>query len=443
MPIPLAAPRRTRTLIVLLAAVVAVSVAAYLIFFRRDLTTRIATRQLNAAATTAPAVEDWPNYRGPRFDGVSRERDLVSAIAAEGLRQLWSADVGHGYSSPVAADDRVYLFTLNSSKEALTGFDASSGRIIWSHEEPTGWARSYPGTRATPSIDLAGSSIYTYGGAGDLLRRDLKSGEVRWRLNVLKATNTTNHQWGCASSPLVAARFVYVQAGAGGPVAVAVDKETGAIAWQSEFRGSGSYAQPLLINVGGTAQLIIFCADGVVAMTPDAGRTLWHVPWKTSYDVHAATPVYSEPHLLISSAYNQGGMMLRVSAASAEKLWESKEIACKVNAPVLDPADGHLYVNSVGTVKCVSWPDGAVKWSARESALRLGEGGSLVRAGDSLLALSERGKLSLMRATPQGYRVMGQAAAVEGTTVFSTPLLYGRRLYAKGTTEFICFDLGT
>jgi hypothetical protein len=47
-----------------------------------------------------------------------------------------------------------------------------------------------------------------------------------------------------------------------------------------------------------------------------------------------------------------------------------------------------------------------------------------------------------MRATPQGITLLGQAKdVVEGKEVWSTPLLYGGRLYVKGSQEFSCFDL--
>ena len=96
----------------------------------------------------------------------------------------------------------------------------------------------WDGTRATPTID--GDAIYTFGSTGDLVRRNLADGKLVWQLNVLKETNGQAAQWGTASSPLVDVEKVYVQAGIGdgAPVAVAVDKKTGKIAWQSQAKGS-------------------------------------------------------------------------------------------------------------------------------------------------------------------------------------------------------------
>ena len=432
-------------LLVLLAALGVV--ARRMLGYRTLPQTRIALRSPAATspatqAAGAGAAEDWPAWRGPRGDGISRETGIAAAFPAGGPPQVWAADVGIGYSSPVAAAGRVYLFTLNERKETLTAFDAPTGRILWSDESPSNWAGSYPGTRATPAID--GDSVYTYGGAGELTRHDLATGQPRWRVNVLSITGSSNLAWGTASSPLVTADAVYVQSGKGGAIAVAVRKDDGSVLWQSEARGVGGYAHPILVDAAGQQQLIVFGGKAVYGMNPATGKTLWQEPWETSYDVNSTTPVYRDGHLFVSSEYNHGSMMLRLSSAggapSAEKLWENKEIQGKFPGMVLD--GGALYANSAGTLKCMSWPDGKILWAATDPRFRLGIGGSFVRfGGDKLLTLSERGKLSIVRATPQGVELLAQADILDAREVWSTPLLYAGRLYAKGDAELICFDL--
>src|SRR5438045_2093259 len=83
--------------------------------------THIASRRtFDAPAAAFSAAEDWPRWRGPRGDAISREAGIVSEFPDGGPPQLWAADVGVGYSSPVASAGRVYLFTLNERKEVLT-----------------------------------------------------------------------------------------------------------------------------------------------------------------------------------------------------------------------------------------------------------------------------------------------------------------------------------
>src|SRR3954451_22334916 len=76
--------------------------------------TRIAQKKLYDGPTTLSAnATEWPKYLGPRGDGFVRETDLAETLPKGGPPQLWSAEVGIGYASPVATGGRVYLFTMN------------------------------------------------------------------------------------------------------------------------------------------------------------------------------------------------------------------------------------------------------------------------------------------------------------------------------------------
>jgi outer membrane protein assembly factor BamB len=402
--------------------------------------TSIAQRKLyEGPATNLSAVEDWPRWRGPRIDQISREA-APEALPAGGAKLLWSADVGLGYSSPIAARGRVYLFTMNELKDTLTCFDAVTGKIVWSVEGAEGWHASYHGTRSTPAIDA--DRIYTYGGQADLTARRISDGKEQWRVNILAETNGMNLSWGVASSPLILGNMVYVQGGKGGSVVVAVDKNSGSVVWKSQATGLGGYAAPVLADVGGTQQLIVLGGDAVWGMNPQDGKTIWSHPWQTSYDVNSSTPIYDvgTSRLLITSAYDHGSLQLQLSPTGATKTWENRNIESRFQGAILE--NGFLYANSEGTITCVNWLDGSVKWKAKDPDLRLGIGGSMIRAGDKLIVMSERGKLGLARATPEGIKLLGQAKdLVEGREVWSTPLLYGGRLYVKGGQEFSCFDL--
>jgi hypothetical protein len=89
----------------------------------------------------------------------------------------------------------------------------------------------------------------------------------------------------------------------------------------------------------------------------------------------------------------------------------------------------------------MSWPDGKIVWEAKDRKLDLGPGGSILRVGDKMITLSERGKLSLVQASPEGIKLLSQTQQFDAREAWSTPLLYGGRLYAKGGEEFDCLDV--
>ena len=405
------------------------------------------------------AAEDWPKWMGPRGNMISKEK--VADWPEGGPKKLWTKETGIGFASPVAHQGKIYVFSLvDRKKEVLTAFDAKTGEEVWSQSYeranvPGGKGLEKPnwdGTRATPAID--GDRIITYGTTGDLVSRSLADGKEVWRLSVVKELNAENLEWGASSSPLVEGDRIFVQAAIGQrvPVAIAVNKTDGKIVWQSEARGGpgaggkfafgASYAHPILTGeIDGARQLIVFGGRNVYGMNPATGKTLWSVAWTTDYDVNAATPVYHDGRLLISSEYSTAkGVLYKLSGKGAEPVWESRDLKCKYQPPILD--NGYIYANSSGRITCVRWADGKTMWQARDRDLNLGAGGGFLRAGDRLIATSEGGRLSLLLATPEKVEAIRQVDLLEGSNIWSTPLLYDGKLYVKGVEELVCLDVG-
>ena len=402
---------------------------------------RVVERSVYTGAPWAPArtvAEDWPRWRGPRGDGISRETNLAERWPETGPPRLWTAEVGLGYASPVAVAGRVYLFTLTGAKDTLTCFDADSGRILWNVQDSPGWTRSYEGTRATPTIEA--DRIYTFGGSGDLVCRNLADGAAVWKINILQTKGSDPLRWGTSSSPLISGNHVYVQGGQTGPVAMAVDKTSGKVAWQSQATGQAGYAPLVSVDVGGTPQLIVFAGTALIGMDPASGKTIWEEAWTTEYGVNGATPLYRDGQLFVSSAYDKGCMMLRLTPTGATKLWENKDVQSRFQGMIHE--GDVVYANSEGVLKCMNWADGKVLWQSREPGLN--KGGSLVRVGGTpwMVTMSERGELTLAKVSPEKIEIVSQSKVFDdGSETWATPLLYGGRLYAKGEKEFACFDV--
>lgn len=404
--------------------------------------TILAAAGLVLASSLTVNGENWPKWRGPRGDGISQETGLLAQWPEGGPKRVWSVKVGEGFSSPVAVDGKIYLTSVHGKKEILQAFDAATGKVLWEQSTDSGWDGDYTGSRATPTIE--GDRIYTFTGRSELICRELATGKEIWRLNVMKATGAKKHlTWGCASSPLIVGDLIYVQNVQDGPVAVAVNKRNGQIAWQAEAKALGGYAHPVLIEVEGVKQLIVFGGDAVWALNPRTGKTIWTQPWKTQYDVNASTPTYADGHLFVASAYDAGSLMLKVSATAAERVWEyrgskaNKHIRSRFQGFVLE--GNNLYANAEGTLKCMSWPDGAIKWEAK--GIRLGMGGGFVRVEDKFIALSERGQLMLIKASPDGAHLVSSVEITDGDKNWSTPTVYNGKLYVKTMEELICLDV--
>lgn len=393
-------------------------------------------------AADAVASADWPRFMGPAGTGISQDK-IADKWPDAGPAKLWSAKVGKSYSSAVAKDDRLYFFSENDGTEVLTCFDANTGSIHWTQSYKGGYPRNdYPGVRATPTID--GDKIFTFGGAGVLVGRDLKTGNQIWTVDVMKTTGGKLLEWGQSSSPLVTGDMVVVQGGDGGNVAIAVNKADGKTVWMSEAKGKAGYAQVIAIEIEGKQQLIVFSGTHLIAMNAADGKTVWQQPWKTSYDVNAATPIYDgQGNLFIASAYNVGAGMFKITATSATKVWgPDRKIQSKFQPSILDGKT--LYTVSDekrGVIKAIEWPTNKVLWEAKDP--QMGFGGSIVRVGDKLIAQTQKGEVALLKATPEAGEKISSFTPFEDMSgkIWSMPVVYKGKLYVKGPDELVCFDV--
>ena len=311
-------------------------------------------------------------------------------MPAAGWKTAWRAAVGPGYASPVAHGGKVLLFYQEAGRqrEVLAAYDAESGKVLWRDGGfvvgPTG---GFPGTRATPTIDDVGQTVTTFGGSGELVRRDLATGTQRWRTNVVQQTGAADRSDGTCSSPLLAGPFVYVQGGFDGPLAVAVHASTGRIAWQSAVRGNSGVAPAVLMQVQGRVALVVLAKESVVGMDPASGAT-W---WTQHLSGAGATPIVVGERLVVTTEGGRGMVVLQPGVAGVRELWSNPRMTSTFVSPVLDGET--LYGNSRGTLKSLALADGKLNWAAPKSDFELGFGGSFVRSGDKLLLLGDAAAL--------------------------------------------------
>jgi len=99
----------------------------------------------------------------------------------------------------------------------------------------------------------------------------------------------------------------------------------GNVAWKKQDFDS-SPSSPLLINVGGQDQLVVFMGSLIAGLNPNSGDLLWSQPHKTDWRLNISTPVWSGGNLLFcTSAYSGGSRMLQLSRqgsqANVKELW--------------------------------------------------------------------------------------------------------------------------
>jgi outer membrane protein assembly factor BamB len=390
-------------------------------------------------------AEDWPCWRGPRGDGISRETGLLKEWPSDGLKQLWKADLSGGFSSVAVVDGRLFTQTKEKNQEVVVCLDASTGKDLWcyrydcdygAHKSFTGGGMpaSRTGPRSTPSVD--GGRVYTLGATGILLCLEVKNGEKVWQQDLLKIADSDCPRHGFCCCPLIVGNRVYVHPGGPkGKSIAALDKKDGSVVWQAldDPIGEGS---PVWVESSGKPQVIFFTGAGAVGVAPKDGKPLWRYPWKTQYDLNIATPIYAEGKVFISSNYGTGGAVFRLTdKEEPETVWKEKTMQNHISTSVL--YEGHLYGFSEQRLRCVDFETGEMKWDKTG----LGKG-SLVVADGHLIVLGDHGDLALAKVTPDKYTEVSRCQVFDKEKLtWTVPVLSGSRLFIRHENGLVALDL--
>src|SRR6185295_12841311 len=81
-------------------------------------------------------ADDWPQWRGPKRDGVWRENGIVERFADKQLKVQWRLPISSGYNGPTVANGRVYVtdrLVEPSQIERVHCADMKTGKLLWTH----------------------------------------------------------------------------------------------------------------------------------------------------------------------------------------------------------------------------------------------------------------------------------------------------------------------
>src|SRR4051794_6473601 len=100
-------------------------------------------------------AEDWPRWRGPDLNGISKESNWFKPWPKEGPRRLWKGSVGGGYSTLSVASGRVFTCGSVGKKETIYCLDEETGKTLWKHTYTTKFVPQFyeGGSSGTPAVN--------------------------------------------------------------------------------------------------------------------------------------------------------------------------------------------------------------------------------------------------------------------------------------------------
>ena len=388
-----------------------------------------------AGQVLAQANANWPQWRGPNRDGISKETGLLKQWPTDGPPLAWKATgAGGGYSSLVISNGKLYTMGLRGDREFVVAFDVATGKEAWATAHGKAFHNDQgDGPRGTPTVD--GDRVYALGGNGDLSALDARSGKLIWTKNVLQEFGGSNITWGISESPLVLGDKLLVNAGGPNASIVALNKNDGSVIWKSQSDRAG-YSSAIPLSLNGLTQVVFFTGRRAVGLDAKDGRLLWEYARPSNRVANAATPIARGNRVFISSDYGTGGGVVEIKPDNtAQEIWFSNNMRNHHSSSVL--VGDYLYGFSSSILTAMKFDTGEMAWRERS----VGKG-SLVYADGHLYCFSENGVVGLVEATPTGYKEKGRFRIQQDSRpTWSHPIVAGGRLYLRDQDTIYAFDV--
>lgn len=400
-----------------------------------------------ALAALAVRAQEWTQWRGPARDGSVSGKN-VPAAWPESLKQSWRVEVGEGYSSPVVADGRVFVHGRRDPEETVAGISLADGKVLWQQTYQATFKKNQyavemaKGPNSTPLV--IGNRLFTLGVTGVLNAWDTASGKLLWTRDFSKAIDTSKLFCGTAASPLLVDGRLVVQVGSDihGGQTLALNPATGATEW--EWRGPGpGYASPVVIEVGGTKQIVTMTEGSIVGIDGKSGKELWSVAFPDEWHENITTPLWTGTHLIVSGT-RQGTHAYTLKQTGgkweATEIWKNPDIAMYMSSPVF--GDGLIYGHSSkkkGQFFAIDARTGAVRWTTEG---REGEHASLLLTPQHVVFLTNNADLIVAKRGTPAFAVERRYDDVAKAATWSMPVLLGSNILVRDATGLMLLTAG-
>lgn len=393
---------------------------------------------------TAAHADDWLQWRGPDRAGISSETGLLDEWPPEGPAVNWQIEtLGHGYGTVAVEGDAIYVQGTRDGQSAVFRLRAGDGGEVWVRK--LGPFYDHPdrgdGPRSVPTIH--GDSLFVLNGMGEVAKIAKDSGEVKWQFNMLERFGSPNTRWGISESPLVVRDRMFVMPGGRGGAIAALSTADGSTIWRSSELGDvASYSSLILREIAGTEVLIGFTGEAGVGVRAEDGALLWRYERPSTVNaINIATPVLDGDLVFYSASYGIGGGAVRVSVEDEGGSFSSEqayfETRLQNHHGGVVAHEGTLYSFFGPALTSVDIETGQVHWRARS----VGKG-SLVMADGKLFLLSERNKVGLAVATPEGYEERGRfEIEYRGDFTWAHPVVANGAFYIRDQESLTSYDV--
>jgi outer membrane protein assembly factor BamB len=414
---------------------------------RRDLITRAGLLGASSLMPAAPAAADWPQFRGPQRDNISRETGLARKWTAAGPKVLWSVPVSQGYAGAAIVAGRVYHHDYDEAKNewCVNCRNFTDGKLVWQFREQREIRPNHAITRTVPSVDAR--SVFSLDPKAVLHCLDVKTGKQVWRKNLVADYKATIPSWYNGQCPLMESDRLIIATG-GAAILVAIDKATGKDIWRTPNAGNllMSHSSVMPATLGGVKQYLYGTLKGPLGVAASDGKLLWEFPRKFNVALAPSPLAVGGDCVFLTGSYDAGSVMVRLkkngAAFEPEPVFDMKtnEWNSEVHTPIVHK--GHMFAvgkKKRGLFTCLTM-DGKQVWTT-EGKASFGLGSYMMADGMFFVMEGDTGKLHMIEASTTGFNELGVAQVLSGQEVWSPMALSGGRMVLRDLTKMVCVDL--
>ncbi len=437
---------------------------------------------LTFLAAAGVEAADWPQWRGPDRNGISKETGLLQEWPKDGPALAWKVDkLGGGDSAPTIADGRIYFMSNLGEDEVVWALSEKDGQTIWKTRVGPAFnqraSQSKEGPGCSPTVD--GERLYVEGLAGNVVCLQVKDGAIVWQRSMTQDFGGRVPMWSYRESPLVDGDKVVCTPGGADAVLVALNKLTGETIWKASLgavtgapaaesapadggrrpggrggpggsAGGASYSSVIAIDLEGQRQYVQLLSNTLAGFAASDGKLLWRYDKPANrMGINCSTPLCQDGLVFASSAYGAGGGLVMLSkdangGVKAEEVYSTMDMQSHHGGIIL--FNGSLYGatggNEGGALACLDFETGKVLWDQRATVGRQAKG-SLTMAGGRLYYRMENGTVALIEPSAKEYLERGRFEQPDRRSqpAWAHPVVANGKLYIRDQDLLFCYDV--
>ncbi len=393
--------------------------------------------------------DDWPQFRGPQRDDISRETGLLRKWPEGGPKVLWTTEVCQGYAAAAIHSGRVYFedYGRDAKEWYLRCLNLADGKELWRFSESRTIRANHGITRAAPAVD--GRYVFALDPKCVFHCLDAQTGKELWRKSLVDDYQAQIPPWNNGQNPLLEPDRVILGVGGEATLMVALDKAAGNEIWRTPNPNHWplSHCSVMPADIGGVKQYLWCTLFGSIGVSAADGRLLWHHARKFNVAIAPSPLPLPDGRVFMTSGYEAGSVMFRVKkdadGFSTETIfdWSSEQWNSEVHTPVL--FQDHLFAvgrEKRGLLTCLDLAGRIVWTSAGQAEFDLGS--FLLADGLLFILEGKTGILRLVELNTHAYRELDHAQVLNGDNVWGPMALSDGKLVLRDMSEMVCIEVG-